>query len=162
MASDCISQPHEASPPKRVLSYEEREAIIFRDRERRASNKPDWYLLAKSAFPEVYRKAQGLLQDLHRLDDNTKERTTTPEKWTVIEGQFRECMPEIMTALDALAEHVNTWTECDPATITSLLQGTTTEQERLDVVLGTHLDPLLQKAQGRWYLARREAHVLTI
>ena len=54
-----------------------------------------------------------------------------------------------MAAVDALAEHVKTWTVCDPGAITERLQGATTEQEKLDVVLGSPMEQLLDAAQGK-------------
>ena len=57
-------------------------------------------------------------------------------------------MNEHMVYLDALIKHVDTWVSCDPPTIAKLLEGATTEQARLEVVLGAHLRPLFESAQG--------------
>jgi hypothetical protein len=138
-----------ASATHDSLSYEQREIIVFADRERRASTRPSWSHLAKSAFPEVYREAQRLLQEQYRREAITEQRTTTSEKWAVIEAQIRETMAEGMEALDALEEHVKFWTVCEPVAIARILGEATTEQERLDVVLGSHMQVLLKEAQGK-------------
>ncbi|OCT48032.1 hypothetical protein CLCR_04348 [Cladophialophora carrionii] len=130
------------------LSYEQQEVIVFAQKERRANIRPSWSYLAKSAFPEVYHQAQRLLQEQYRREATAENRTTTNQKWAVVEVQIRETMTEEMAALDALEDHVRFWTVCDPAAIEKILEGATTEQERLDVVLGSRMQLLLTQAQG--------------
>ncbi|ETI20162.1 hypothetical protein G647_08196 [Cladophialophora carrionii CBS 160.54] len=121
---------------------------LRRERERRANTRPSWSYLAKSAFPEVYHQAQRLLQEQYRRETTAEERATTNQKWAVVEVQIRETMAEEMAAIDALEDHVRFWTVCHPVAIEIILENATTEQERVDVVLGSRMQLLLKQAQG--------------
>ncbi|EXJ54734.1 hypothetical protein A1O7_10075 [Cladophialophora yegresii CBS 114405] len=148
-----------------TLSYEQQEVVVFAERERRANTRPSWSYLAKSALPEVYRQAQRLLQEQYRHEAKAEERTTINEKWAVVEAQIRETMIEEMATLDALGEHVRCWTVCDPAAIEKSLEDATTEQERLDVVLGSRIQLLLKGTQGTFSMSKQmeisDAHLQT-
>ena len=133
------------------MSYQRHEQIVFADRERRAANKPSWYYVAKSAVPEVYDAAQRRYTEQYRLEANDEQKTTVTEKWTVVDTELRESMAEEMTALDALTSHVKTWTECDPVTVQNLLKGATTEQERMRIILGSHIKLPIKKPQGMFH-----------
>ncbi|KAJ9603207.1 hypothetical protein H2200_012502 [Cladophialophora chaetospira] len=133
----------------RRLSYEEQEAIVFADRERRARKKPWWYLLALSALPHVCHTADQLRKEWYRHEAINGGNTTNVEKWTAIEAHLRQIMAEEMVALDALQEHVDLFTYGDRVTIAQLLEGANTEEERLDVVLGSPMLVLLREAEAK-------------
>ncbi len=143
----------EMTTPKsqNTLSREEQEVKIIAAREESAKKKPKWAWFAEAHVPYVYQQADQILSGLKQLEAETDEKTAPLEKWVVIEAQMRETAIEQMTYLDALAQHVDTWTECDPATIAKLLEGATTEREHLNILLGSHLQPLFDKAQGISY-----------
>ena len=99
-------------------------------------------------MPALHHRAQHLFQAQCLLEAEAEDKTTVQDKWIVVESIIRKAMAEAMTALDALGKYVNIWTVCDPVITADLLRAATTEEERLEIVLGTQLQKMLDEAEG--------------
>lgn len=109
-----------------------------RDAEKEAA-RPRWYRIAKAARPQLCKYGQKLFAEQKKFEMESKTSTTDPEIWNVIDRQLRDELPEDFQALDALQQHVETFTVCNPDIIARLFAGLETEEERLAVILPSHV-----------------------
>jgi len=124
-----------AGNPKRKQPPPNLHEIIAAKREEREAARPNWYYIARSAHPRVSAYGMKLFKQQEKLEKQPETQTTDEEKWAAIEQQLRGEMLEDFQALDALQQHVDTFTACNPTVIEELFAGLETEEERLAVIL---------------------------
>ncbi|KAI1613211.1 hypothetical protein EDD36DRAFT_258422 [Exophiala viscosa] len=109
--------------------------IIAAKREEKEAARPNWFYIARSAHPQTSAYGLRLFKQQEKLEKQSETQTTDEGKWAAIEQQLRGELPEEFKALDALQQHVNTFTACNPTIIEKLFAGLETEEERLAVIL---------------------------
>ena len=108
-------------------------------RENKLADVPEWYLIARSARPELSQHADALLYEIHKRERGLRWKTSYAQRWVEVERQITDQIPAELDALVTLQKHVNTFTVCEPKVIAGLFAGLETEEERLAVVLASHV-----------------------
>ncbi|KAK5453474.1 hypothetical protein LTS15_006659 [Exophiala xenobiotica] len=112
-----------------------------RNYEKKLAAVPEWYLVARSARPQLSQHVDTLLYGPNNGERGFRKQIpdVDAQRWVEVERQISDQMPAEFDALVTLQKHVNTFTACDPKVIAGLFAGLETEEERLAVVLGSHV-----------------------
>ncbi|KAK5305008.1 hypothetical protein LTR99_004074 [Exophiala xenobiotica] len=112
-----------------------------RSYEKKLAAVPEWYFVARSARPQLSQHADTLLYGPSNGERGFRKQIpdVDAQRWVEVERQISDQMPTEFDALVTLQKHVNAFTACDPNVIAGLFAGRETEEERLAVVLGSHV-----------------------
>lgn len=162
MATTPESTQDATPTPKPAPSLERIQEIIAIEREKKLRERPDWFYLAGSAYPDMHREAERLYQERCQLDATNKIKSTAEEKWASVTKQLQDEMPEKFARLNALKQFVEFWTFSNSDTIAKAFEGANTEEERLDILLGRNLDLPREHLEGMLCWQRFRKFPLTV